>query len=73
MSTTLNKAVVGTPMEANTLEQIIVATASDPAKAGVFNNAAQVWNHTFFWNCMKPAGGGKPSGELLARDRRLVR
>jgi Fe-Mn family superoxide dismutase len=36
------------------------------SSGGVFNNAAQVWNHTFFWNCMKPAGGGEPSGALAA-------
>jgi Fe-Mn family superoxide dismutase len=34
---------------------------------GIFNNAAQVWNHTFFWNCMKPAGGGKPAGDLATK------
>ncbi len=49
------------------LEQIIKAVADDPAKAGVFNNAAQIWNHTFFWNSMKPGGGGKPSGELAKK------
>jgi superoxide dismutase len=36
------------------------------SSGGVFNNAAQVWNHTFFWNCMKPAGGGEPTGALAA-------
>ena len=43
------------------LEEIIQA-----ADGGVFNNAAQVWNHTFYWNCMKPGGGGAPSGDLAA-------
>jgi Fe-Mn family superoxide dismutase len=38
--------------------------AGDAAKAGIFNNAAQAWNHSFYWNCMKPNGGGKPSGAL---------
>jgi len=60
----LNKLVAGTPLEGKTLEEIIKAVADDPAKAGVFNNAAQIWNHTFFWNSMKPGGGGKPSGAL---------
>jgi Fe-Mn family superoxide dismutase len=47
---------------------VIKAAASDlPAKQGIFNNAAQVWNHTFFWNCMKKGGGGKPGARLLAR------
>ncbi|OGB94245.1 MAG: superoxide dismutase, partial [candidate division NC10 bacterium RBG_16_65_8] len=39
----------------------------DASRVGVFNNSAQVWNHTFFWNCMKPAGGGRPTGELAKR------
>lgn len=62
--TNLNKAVEGTDLASKSLEEVIVATAKDPAKAGVFNNAAQVWNHTFYWNCMKPSGGGAPSGAL---------
>jgi superoxide dismutase, Fe-Mn family len=62
--TNLNKAVEGTDLASHSLEEVIVATAKDPAKAGVFNNAAQVWNHTFYWNCMKPSGGGSPSGAL---------
>jgi Fe-Mn family superoxide dismutase len=44
------------------LEDIIRESAGDPGKAGVFNNAAQVWNHTFYWNSMKSGGGGAPSG-----------
>jgi len=70
--TNLNNLVKDTPMESQSLEQIIAATAKDAAKAGIFNNAAQVWNHTFFWNCMKPNGGGAPSGNLAkAIDRDL--
>ncbi|OFZ79847.1 MAG: superoxide dismutase [Bdellovibrionales bacterium RIFOXYD1_FULL_53_11] len=57
--TNLNKLISGTALENATLEEII-KTAQGP----VFNNAAQVWNHTFFWNCMKPDGGGQPSGAL---------
>jgi superoxide dismutase, Fe-Mn family len=60
----LNKLVAGTELESKALEEIILAVAKDPARAGVFNNAAQVWNHTFFWNCMKPGGGGQPAGKL---------
>ncbi|MFY9327752.1 MAG: Fe-Mn family superoxide dismutase [Georgfuchsia sp.] len=58
--TNLNNLVPGTEYEKLTLEQII---AKAPA-GGLYNNAAQVWNHTFFWNCMKPGGGGAPSGAL---------
>jgi superoxide dismutase, Fe-Mn family len=63
----LNKLVPGTDLEGKTLEQIIVATAGKPERAGVFNNAAQVWNHTFYWNCLKPNGGGAPTGELAKK------
>jgi len=63
----LNKLVAGGDLESKTLEEIILLAANDPGKAGLFNNAAQVWNHTFFWNCMKPAGGGKPQGELARK------
>ncbi len=59
--TNLNKMVPGTEFEKLTLEEII-----KKASGGIFNNAAQVWNHTFFWNCLKPHGGGQPTGELLA-------
>lgn len=70
--TNLNNLVKDTPMASQSLEQIIAATAKDASKAGIFNNAAQVWNHTFFWNCMKPHGGGSPSGAIAqAIDRDL--
>ncbi|MCW8971369.1 MAG: superoxide dismutase [Rhodospirillales bacterium] len=49
------------------LEKVIMDSAGDASKAGVFNNAAQIWNHTFYWNCMKPNGGGKPTGDLAAK------
>lgn len=63
----LNKAIDGTDMEGQSLEEIIKASAKDQSKTGVFNNSAQVWNHTFFWNCMAPGGGGKPSGDVAKR------
>ncbi len=63
----LNKLLDGGDLAGRTLEEIVAATAGDASKAGVFNNAAQVWNHTFFWHCMKPGGGGAPSGDLAAR------
>ena len=59
--TNLNNLIKGTEFEALGLEDIIRKSSG-----GVFNNAAQVWNHTFFWNSMKPAGGGQPSGNIAA-------
>lgn len=59
-----NNAVAGTDMDSQSIEDVIKAVAADPAKAGIFNNAAQAWNHSFYWNCMKPNGGGQPSGAL---------
>jgi superoxide dismutase, Fe-Mn family len=63
----LNKLVAGTDLEGKTLEEVILAAAGNPQKAGVFNNAAQIWNHTFFWHSLKPGGGGKPTGALAAK------
>ncbi|MBO6520953.1 MAG: superoxide dismutase [Rhodospirillales bacterium] len=63
----LNGLLEGSDLAGKSLEEIIMATAGDAAKAGMFNNAAQVWNHTFFWNSMKPGGGGAPSGDLAAK------
>ena len=57
--TNLNNLIKGTEFENASLEDIV-----KKASGGLFNNAAQVWNHTFFWNCMKPGGGGAPSGAL---------
>ena len=57
----LNNLQKGTEYEALTLEEIIKKA---PNPGPVYNNAAQIWNHTFFWNCMKPQGGGEPSGAL---------
>jgi superoxide dismutase, Fe-Mn family len=62
----LNKLVEGKDLATMSLEQIIHASAGKADMAGVFNNAAQVWNHTFYWNSMKPNGGGKPTGALAA-------
>ena len=63
----VNAALEGSPLAGDDLEDIIRQSASDPALSGLFNNAAQVWNHTFFWNSMKPGGGGTPSGDLAGR------
>ncbi|HAZ7574547.1 superoxide dismutase [Fe] [Legionella sp. PATHC032] len=57
--TNLNKLIPGTEFESMTLEEIIMK-----AKGGIFNNAAQVWNHTFYWHSMSPNGGGEPKGRL---------
>jgi superoxide dismutase, Fe-Mn family len=56
----LNGLIEGTPNENSSLEEIILA--AEPG--GLFNNAAQTWNHTFFWSCMTPGGGGEPDGDL---------
>jgi len=57
--TNLNKLIAGTEFESADLEDTI-----KKASGGIYNNAAQIWNHTFFWNCMKPNGGGAPTGAL---------
>ncbi|MCB9894815.1 MAG: superoxide dismutase [Fe] [Planctomycetes bacterium] len=57
--TNLNKLTEGKPEASKSLEELVKTT-----EGGLFNNAAQVWNHTFYWNCMKPGGGGAPSGKL---------
>ncbi len=59
--TNLNNLVPGTEFETMSLEDIIMKSSG-----GVFNNAAQVWNHTFYWNCLSPNGGGAPTGALAA-------
>jgi len=62
--TNANKLIAGTPLAEASLEEIIKAAAADPSKKGLFNNAAQVWNHTFLWNSMAPNGGGAPKGDI---------
>src|SRR5690606_1383509 len=61
----LNDAIAGTPNADKSLEEIIKG-----AEGGLFNNAAQHWNHSFFWNCLKPGGGGEPSGDLADAIKR---
>jgi len=61
----LNKLIAGTPSAGQPLDTIIREAAGAADKTGVFNNAAQVWNHTFFWQSMKTGGGGSPTGRLL--------
>jgi len=62
--TNLNNLVAGTELAGQSLEQIIRATAGQTDKAGIFNNAAQVWNHMFYWLSLKPNGGGEPPAAL---------
>ncbi|MCB1758310.1 MAG: superoxide dismutase [Fe] [Gammaproteobacteria bacterium] len=59
--TNLNNLIPGTEFENASLEEIVMKSSG-----GIFNNAAQVWNHTFYWNCLSPNGGGAPGGELAA-------
>jgi len=59
----LNAAIEGTPLAGKSLEDIIKATTGQP---GVFNSAAQVWNHDFYWHSMSPSGGGEPSGAVAS-------
>jgi Fe-Mn family superoxide dismutase len=62
----LNKLVQGTELEGKSLEDVIRQSYGDASKAGIFNNAAQVWNHTFFWSSLAP-GGSTPSPEVSAK------
>ena len=61
----LNKLIVGTPYAGSPLEEILRKTVNTVDTVVIFNNAAQVWNHTFYWNSMKANGGGQPTGRLL--------
>lgn len=63
--TNLNNMIQGTPFEKMSLEEIVLA--SDGVNAGIYNNAAQTWNHTFFWMCLTTKSTGKPAGGLLAQ------
>ncbi len=62
--TNYNNLVANTELDSMPLEEVIKKVYGDASKMGIFNNAAQAWNHTFYWNSMKPNGGGKPSGAL---------
>ncbi|HJM48736.1 MAG TPA: superoxide dismutase [Alphaproteobacteria bacterium] len=64
--TNLNNLTKDSALAEASLEDVIRGSAGDAAKAGLFNNAAQVWNHTFYWNSMKPGGGGSPSGAVAS-------
>jgi Fe-Mn family superoxide dismutase len=64
--TNLNKLLEGKPEANKSLEEVILSAGEGP----VFNNSAQVWNHTFYWHCMKPNGGGQPTGDLADAIKR---
>ena len=63
----LNKLIAGTDLADASLEDIIKRTAGNSDWTAIFNNAAQTWNHTFYWHSMKPGGGGKPAGRLAEK------
>jgi len=60
----LNNLIKGSDLEGKSLEEIVQATAGKPDKASIFNNAAQVWNHAFYWMSLAPKGGGAPTGRI---------
>ncbi|MDB4976116.1 MAG: superoxide dismutase [Myxococcaceae bacterium] len=63
----LNTLIESTPYKGKTLEDIVKAAAKNKKDQKIFNNAAQAWNHNFYWSSMKPKGGGAPTGDLKAR------
>ncbi len=63
----LNRLLAGTELAGLPLENVILRSAAQPAQAAVFNNAAQVWNHTFYWQSLRPRGGGEPPAALKHR------
>ncbi len=62
-----NKLLAGTELENASPEDIVRKTAVDSAKVGIFNNVAQAWNHSFYWQGIKPNGGGLPTGEIAGK------
>lgn len=64
--TNLNGLIAGSELAEASLEQIILESSGKPGREGIFNNAAQVWNHTFYWHSMAPGGGGPPKGRIAA-------
>jgi Fe-Mn family superoxide dismutase len=65
--TNYNNLTSGTALAAKPLEDVLREVAADASRTGIFNNGAQAWNHSFFWQCLKPGAGGKPAGEFAAR------
>ncbi|MGD8388866.1 MAG: superoxide dismutase [Desulfobacteraceae bacterium] len=65
--TNLNKLIEGTDLAGKSLPDIVRESANNADRIGIFNNAAQVWNHTFYWQSMTPQGGGKPTGRVAEK------
>ena len=65
--TNLNNLLEGSDLAGQTLEEVIIKVAGDADKVGIFNNAAQIWNHSFYWQSMSPNGGGMPTGAIAAK------
>jgi Fe-Mn family superoxide dismutase len=65
--TNLNKLLLDTALLGESLENIVTRTAGNAEQSGIFNNAAQVWNHTFYWQSMRPSGGGAPFGPIAKK------
>ena len=68
---TANQIIAGTELENEPLETIVKKAAADPAKTVLFNNAAQVWNHNFYWQCLKHVGGGAPTGAVASKIKEV--
>lgn len=64
--TNLNNLLNDSPLAKLSLEELILESGANPDQIGIFNNAAQVWNHTFFWHCLSPQGGGAPVGDIAS-------
>jgi superoxide dismutase, Fe-Mn family len=62
-----NKMTADSELADKPIEEVIQIAFKDASKTGIFNNGAQAWNHSFYWNCLSPNGGGKPSGALAAK------
>ncbi len=65
--TTYNKLVQEAGLADQPIEEVIKVAFKDSGKAAIFNNGAQAWNHSFYWNSLKPSGGGSPTGDLAAK------
>jgi len=68
--TTLNRLLANHPLAGESLVTIIRESVGNPTRTGLFNNAAQVWNHGFYWRCLTPGGGGRPTGSIAAAIER---
>jgi Fe-Mn family superoxide dismutase len=66
----LNDLIAGTPSDGRPLAEIVVRAAADPRSTAIFHNAAQTWNHTFYWHSMRAKGGGEPADELKSAIER---